>query len=59
VATDYTDFLQKITQIDNFLILRRHQTPAFRAGSEAPLSINPEPSAQAQAEDKLRALDRG
>ncbi len=24
------------------LILRRHQTPAFRGGSKAPLSINPE-----------------
>jgi len=31
-----------MVNVKNILILRRRQTPAFRTGLKAPLSINPE-----------------
>jgi len=41
------------------LILRRRQTPPFRKGSKAPLSINPEPSTRAQAEGQTPGFKPG
>ncbi len=50
------DFIRKRLSI---LILRPHQTPDFGTGTEAPLSINPEPSTRAQAEGQTPGFRPG
>jgi len=45
--------------MDKKLILRRRQTPSFRKGSKAPLSINPEPWTRAQAEGQTLGFKPG
>jgi P-type Mg2+ transporter len=50
------DFIRKRLSI---LILRPRQTPDFRTGTKAPLSINPEPSTRAQAEGQTPGFRPG
>ena len=50
------DFIRKRLSI---LILRPRQTPDFRVGTKVPLSINPEPSTRAQAEEQTPGVRPG